>query len=150
MADIVFRRTGKINSNNSVPGELRIGSKVWPTIERGPTFTFVRQGQYKLAMCEKLSGRHVQCLCFNDSRAISRHLIHDALNDDPKNLEGCIAPGLSADANGIKNSAAAMKEVFNALGGFVMWKTVTIDVQNNISGSETKDEWIKRREAEAP
>jgi hypothetical protein len=147
MADITFRRTGKVNPNGSVPGELTIGEKTWPTIERGQSYTYVRMGEYSLVMCYKLSGRHVRCLCFNDSKAISSHLIHDALNDDHRQLEGCIAPGLTADENGIKSSADAMDEVFLALGGFKEWSTKTIDVQNNIIGSETKAQWIKRREA---
>jgi hypothetical protein len=85
-------------------------------------------------------------LCFNDNPAISSHLIHDALNDDFRQLEGCIAPGLSADLEGINHSAEAMAEVFDALGGYAGWSTKTIDVQNNIWGDETKLEWIKRRQ----
>src|SRR5262245_59942313 len=131
MTDIVFRRTGVVNATGSVPGELRIGSKTWPTIERGSNYTFVRQGTYSLVMCTKLRGRPVQCLCFNDSEAISTHLIHDAQNDSHQNLEGCIAPGLTGDAKGIHDYAQAMTEVWTALGGFVMWKNVTIEVQNN-------------------
>jgi hypothetical protein len=147
MADIAFKRTGKINSNGSVPGELTVGTRTWPTIERGATYTFVRKGEYELLMCYKVSGRHIPCLCFHESRAISTHLIHDALNDDHNELEGCIAPGTSADDKGINGSAKAMQEVFAALGGFAEWRKVTIDVQNNVAGLETKDEWIKRREA---
>ena len=148
MADIIFRRTGKINSNGSVPGELTIGTRTWPTIERGANYTFVRMGQYELLMCYKTRGRHVRCLCFHESRAVSSHLIHDALKDSHTQLEGCIAPGLSADDKGIKDSAKAMDEVFTALGGFVEWKkNITIDVQNNILGLETKEQWIERREA---
>jgi hypothetical protein len=147
MADITFRRTGSVNTNGSVPGELRIGSRTWPTIERGVNYTFVRQGSYNLVMCMKMSGRAVQCLCFNDSAAISSHLIHDAQDDDHRNLSGCIAPGLTADDSGIHHSADAMQEVLDALGGFVMWKKVTIDVRNNVAGFETKDQWVARREA---
>jgi hypothetical protein len=39
-----------------------------------------------------------------------------------------------------------MEEIFQTVGGYVEWSIKTIDVQNNISGSETKEEWIKRRE----
>ena len=44
MAKIIFKRTGTANANGSIPGELTIGSKTWPTIERGADFTFVREG----------------------------------------------------------------------------------------------------------
>jgi hypothetical protein len=145
MADIIFMRTGMINPNGSVPGSLTIGKKTWPTIERGVDYTFVRKGLYTLLMCKKQRGRPVHCLCFNDSPAISSHLIHDALNDDHRQLEGCIAPGLTADSQGIKDSAKAMDEVFEALGGYKEWSTKGIDVRNNISGDETKEQWIKRR-----
>lgn len=146
--DIKFRRTGVVNANGSVAGELNIGSLKWPTIERGVDYTFVRQGIYSLLMCTKISGRAVNCLCFHESTAISKHLIHDALKDDHGKLRGCIAPGLSADRDGINGSEDAMKEVFAALGGFFPWKKVTIAVRNNIRGDETKEEWIKRRERE--
>ena len=147
MVDIVFKRTGIVNPNGSVPGILTIGGKTWPTIERGGGHTFVRKGQYTLLMCEKQSGRKVPCLCFHESRAISTHLIHDAYKDDHRTLQGCIAPGITSDGAGIKESDKAMKEIFEALGGFKMWSTKTIDVLNNITGNETKEQWIKRREA---
>jgi hypothetical protein len=145
MADIVFRRLGTINPNGSIPGELAIGGKSWPTIERGLNYTFVRQGAYTLLMCKKVSGRTVKCLCFFDDPAIQTHLIHDAQDDDHNNLEGCIAPGLAKDANGIKDSAKAMAEVFAALGGFEEWRKKTIEVQNNVHGNENKEAWIARR-----
>jgi hypothetical protein len=147
--DIRFRRTGVVNSNGSVAGELRIREQKWPTMERGAGYTFVRKGVYTLLMCTKISGRPVNCLCFSDSPAISKHLIHDAKDDDYKQITGCIAPGRGADPEGVHGSADAMIDIFAALGGFFMWTKVTIFVENNIWGNETKDEWIRRREAEA-
>ena len=147
MTDILFKREGTINSNGSVPGELTIGTKTWPTIEKGKDYTFVRKGEYELLMTHKVSGRRVKCLCFYEDRAISTHLIHDALNDNHASLAGCIAPGLSSDDTGIKDSAKAMEEVFSALGGFKEWKKKKIKVENNIRGNEVKDQWIRRRRA---
>ena len=145
MADIVFKRTGTINKNGSVMGELTIGAKTWPTMERGVHHTFVRKGEYELLMTKKTSGRKIECLCFWESKAISTHLIHDAMNDDHTQLEGCIGPGLTKDDEGVNDGEEAMDEIFAALGGYKDWKKCTIDVQNNISGDETKDDWIKRR-----
>lgn len=147
--DIQFSRTGVVNANGSVAGELRIGVQKWPTMERGADYTFVRKGVYTLLMCTKVSGRAVNCLCFSDSLAISRHLIHDAKDDDYKQITGCIAPGRGADRSSVHGSADAMIDIFAALGGFFMWKKVTILVENNIRGDETKEQWIRRREAEA-
>ncbi len=146
MTDIIFRRTGVVNPNGSVPGFLTIGETSWPTIERGGSYTFVRKGHYRLAMCKKVSGRSVRCLCFSDSPHISSHLIHDAYRDDHRHLQGCIAPGLTSDGEGIQNSGEAMVEIFQALGGYAEWSSKTIDIQNNIWGDETKEDWIKRRE----
>jgi hypothetical protein len=149
MADITFRRTGTVNTNGSIPGTLTIGAKSWPTIERGGGHTFVRKGTYTLLMCKKTRGRKVECLCFSDSLAIQTHLIHDALNDDHNELEGCIAPGLTATDTGITDSKKAMLEVFDALGGYKEWRKKTIIVENNITGDETREQWIRRREAAA-
>ncbi len=147
--DIKFCRTGVVNANGSVAGELRIGALKWPTIERGMTYTFVRRGVYSLEMSIKIEGRHVKCLRFSESPAISKHLIHDAEDDDFENLSGCIAPGRGADKWGIHGSADAMKDIFAALGGFFVGAKVTILVGNNITGDESKEDWIKRLEREA-
>ena len=149
MPDIVFKRTGTINANGSVPGELTIGDKTWPTIERGVEYTFVRAGEYTLKMDIKNTGRKIQCLRF-DHDGIRTHLIHDALNDKHTELEGCIAPGLRATESGIEGSDKAMKEVFVALKGFTQNATRTIKVENNIPGkweNETGEAWMRRRKA---
>ena len=145
MADITFKRTGITNKNGSVMGQLTIGTKTWPTMERGDGHTFVRKGEYKISMTMKTSGRNIKCLCFDESKAIWSHLIHDAKDDLHTELAGCIAPGLSKDEGGVNDGTEAMAEIFTALGGYKQWKRVTIDVQNNIIGDETKDEWIARR-----
>ena len=145
MADITFKRTGP-EKNGGVPGELTIGSKTWPTLERGGGYTFVRKGEYTLKMDMKATGRSVKCLRF-DHDGIRTHLIHDALNDNHMTLAGCIAPGQSADDDGINGSAEAMKEVFLTLGGFVQDKNKSISVENNITGSETGLQWMQRRKA---
>ena len=88
----------------------------------------------------------MNCLRF-DHEAIRTHLIHEALFDSHSTLEGCIAPGTSSDAQGIKNSTKAMEEIFAALGGFVLGATRTIKVENNVTGSETAGAWMQRREA---
>ena len=73
MADIVFRRTGVVNTNGSVAGELRIGSRTWPTIERGANYTFVRQGTYALLLCVKTKNRAVNFLCAAATAATAAH-----------------------------------------------------------------------------
>ena len=96
-------------------------------------------------MTEKVSGRKIKCLCFHEDRAISTHLIHDAVRDSHLALSGCIAPGVSHDEKGIHNSATAMDEIWKALGGYKLWKKCKIRVENNIHGNETKEQWISRR-----
>lgn len=142
--NIAFERTGPENGAGGVPGRLTIGDLSWPTIERGGGYTFVRKGNYTLTMDMKNTGRHVQCLRF-DHEGIRTHLIHDALRDSHLYLEGCIAPGLTATKDGITGSEKAMKEVFQALGGYFKGVKVTIRVANNITGDETGQDWIERR-----
>lgn len=145
MAHIILKRTGA-NANGSVAGQLNIGIRTWPTIERGGGYTFVRMGEYTLKMDVKATGRRVNCLRF-DHEGIRTHLIHEALFDSHSTLEGCIAPGTSRDEQGIKNSTQAMREIFAALGGFVVGTTKTIKVENNVMGSETAGAWMQRRKA---
>jgi len=145
MATITFKRTGTVNSNGSVPGELTIGNKIWPTIERGVSYTFVRKGTYQVTMDKKRTKRKIKCLRFDEDPAIQTHLVHAALNDNSFNLEGCIAPGQASHPKGIKGSAAAMEEILVALGGFVPGKEVSIEIKNNIRGNESKNAWIARR-----
>lgn len=149
MADMTFKRTGTLNNNGSVMGELTIGNKTWPTMERGTGHSYVRKGVYKVSMTVKTSGREVKCLCFDESRAIWTHLIHDAKDDLHSQLAGCISPGMTKDLEGVNDCEEAMAEVFTALGNYKQWKRCTIDVQNNMNGSpETKEEWIARRRLE--
>src|SRR3954469_22688790 len=105
MADIIFRRKGT-NKNGSIPGEIEISGRTWPTIERGSGHTFVRKGEYNLLMDIKHTGRQVMCLRF-DHEGIRTHLIHDALNDNHKFLERCIAPEKTSDDSGVKQSKEA-------------------------------------------
>lgn len=148
------RRTGPEAANKAVPGELTIGSKTWPTIERGDGFTFVRQGTYTVTMDYKNTPRtakngtktYIKCLRF-DHGGIRTHLIHDALRNSHRTLAGCIAPGLTGDADSIKDSAKAMAEIWEALGGFVEGKSFQITVENNITGDEKGVDWMARRKA---
>ena len=147
MADITFKRTGDATKEGPILGELTIGAKTWPTVERGSAYTFVRKGEYQLVMDVKNTGRKVKCLRF-DHDGIRTHLIHDALNDRHTNLSGCIAPGLKDGAKGYKDSAKAMLEVWAALGGYKKGVTKTIKIENNIMGDETAEQWIRRRKTD--
>jgi hypothetical protein len=145
MADIVFRRTGIVTRGGAVMGELTIGTKTWPTVEKSGC-PWVRKGTYTLMRCTKVSGRAVPCLSFHDSKAINRILIHDANEDNHNDLAGCIAPGLTAHEKGIQGSDKAMEQILAELK-VEMWGKVTIEVENNLWGTETKEAWIKSREA---
>lgn len=145
-----FRRTGEVNANGSIPGELTLGPKTWPTVERGDGHTFVRKGDYTLMVdyknTDRAGGVKVKCLRFNHE-GIKTHLIHDALNDKHTNLLGCIGPGLEATDTGIRHSEKAMAEIWDAIGGWVDGKLCTITVENNIVGDETAADWIARRKS---
>ncbi len=150
MADIIYRRTGVADPDGFVPGEIRIGSKTWKTIEKKGA-PWVRKGEYKLEMGYKKQGgvKNRESLRFKgDSPAIETFMIHDYRGD----IAGCIAPVVGVDKGAVKGSQTAMKEVMAALGTFTEGRTVTIDVQTNIADGvkiNTKEKWIKSREEEA-
>lgn len=140
---IHFQRTGEENENGSIPGEMTIGNKTWPTMERGRNYTFARKGDYVLTMEMKVKNpRPAMRFSHEGVRLL---MIHDANEDRHTALDGCIAPGLEATATGVTGSAKAMSEVFDALGGFNPGTEVTLHVENNIWGDETAREFVERR-----
>ncbi|MFA8387435.1 MAG: hypothetical protein ACEPO2_17560 [Pelagibaca sp.] len=143
-----FRRSITPNSDGTIFGELTLGNKTWPTIERGNGYTFVRKGTYRLVVdyknTDRKGGVKVKCLRFNHE-GIRTHLVHDALNDNAFTLAGCIAPGMSKTENGIKDSIKAMNEIWDAVGGWEDGKVCSIFVENNVIGDETAANWIARR-----
>lgn len=142
---IVYRRTDGANKELIAFGELTIGNKTWPTAEnaRYPD-SWPRKGKYILKIDKKNEGRQVNALRFWHDY-ISRVLIHDAKNDKPSTLSGCIAPAQSRNGDTITGSAAAMEEVWQALGGYAPGKYIPITIENNIWGAETARPWQKRR-----
>ncbi|SHI02861.1 hypothetical protein [Marivita hallyeonensis] len=145
-----FKRSLTANANGTIPGELTLGDKTWPTIERGNGYTFVRKGTYRLMVdyknTDRKGGVKVKCLRFNHE-GIRTHLIHDALNDNAFTLAGCIAPGMAKTDTGISGSLQAMDEIWDAIGGWQDGKACSIFVENNVVGEETAANWIQRRKA---
>jgi hypothetical protein len=114
------------------------------TLERGVRFTNLKIGTYEMHHSEKRKGRKVPCLR-PTNLYISSVLIHDALRDDANELEGCIAPFM--DTN-YKQSAKAMTELFNLLGGYDKShkKKVTLKILSNVPGElRTAEQWIAQR-----
>jgi hypothetical protein len=143
---MTFERPGYNNADCSIPGELRVRGTAFPTIERGRGYTTVRRGLYSVEMSWKRSGRRIRCLRFT-RQGIRALLIHAALNDDPLNLEGCIAPGMiPSESGGIEESDRAMEEIFGLLGGFHEGNEFIIWVRNNAPGIRGESHaWIRRR-----
>ena len=118
MADLILKRDDKTNSDGSIPGMLIIKGTKFPTIERGENYVTVRKGTYSVKMGFKVKLRNekkIKCLRFDHCGA-KTILIHDALHDNWRNLEGCIAPGLNFNQNRgdklIKKSKMAMTRIF--------------------------------------
>lgn len=142
---IIYRRVTGANKSLIAFGELTIGNKTWPTAEnaRYPD-SWARKGKYMLKIDMKREKRQVNALRFWHKH-ISTILIHDAKNDNPHTLAGCIAPAQSRDGDTIEGSAAAMNDLWDALGGYSPGKFVPITIENNIWGSETARPWLRRR-----
>jgi hypothetical protein len=88
----------------------------------------------------------IRCLRFAE-RGIRALLIHAALNDDPLNLKGCIAPGMiPSESGGIIDSDRAMEEIFALLGGFDEGNQFIIWVRNNAPGVPGEWQgWVRSR-----
>jgi hypothetical protein len=110
---LTLRRTGIVNANKTVMGELTIGDKTWPTMEKGKTYTHARKGDYSLEMCMKITNPR-KAIRFSDP-GVRALMIHDFRGD----VTGCIAPGLEATTDGVSDSWPAMLEIFDKLGGWV-------------------------------
>jgi len=111
------------------------------TLERGTKFVNLKVGTYEMKHSIKIEGRKVKCLRPTDWR-ISTLLIHDALNDDPKTLEGCIAPFFFGGEAYNQNSAEAMELLWTLLGGWEEGRKVTLEVLTNVPGDRrTKETW---------
>jgi hypothetical protein len=111
------------------------------TLERGTRYINLKIGLYEMKHSTKIEGRQVKCLRPTDYR-ISTLLIHDALNDNPDNLEGCVAPFLFGGEAYNHNSAEAMELLWTLLGGWEEGRKVTLVVLTNVPGDRrTKETW---------
>jgi len=150
----------KVFDGDSVPqfGEVMRG--VFPSIEYYETLTSssLRVGTYDMfhdLLTGDLHGHvfKVPKPCLRPVEDRIRHiLIHGVQNDDPKYLEGCIAPGLSfavdlaywfaTDYTVFSQSELAMNKIFELLGGFKQGNRVTLQVLTNATGiNEDRDHW---------
>lgn len=115
----------------------------WTTRERGHNRVSLRQGDYIMEHSIKHTKRHVKCLRPIEG-SISSILVHDAYNDDPNELEGCIAPGFADDVNSWYDSAGAMVQLFKLMGGWRKHALVKLVVLSNAPGvTGTKDTWAR-------
>ena len=96
-------RDKEANRDGSVRGVLWVMERfstggrgmvgLYTTIEPGGGYVNLKVGDYMMEHSMKITGRQVKCLRPVES-AIEPILIHDAWRDDPKQLTGCIAPGM--------------------------------------------------------
>jgi hypothetical protein len=130
-------------------------TKVFSTRENDATLKYssLRMGVYEMKHSKKefnLDGTParevINCLRPTDQR-IGRILIHRALNNNPNNLQGCIAPGVWGNVNEFNGSEEAMAQLFEALGGYEEGKLVTLHVLSNASGVgfDTKETWWRTK-----
>lgn len=138
---LTLRRTGVVNANKTVMGELTIGDKTWPTMEKGKTYTHPRKGDYNIEMCMKIENPR-KAIRFSDP-GVRALMIHDYRGD----VAGCVAPGLEATSEGVSGSWDAMLEIFDKLGGWVDGGELTLRVENNMSDGdqEVARDFIARR-----
>jgi len=145
---IVLERERKAYADGSIPGTLHVGTKKFPTIERGGGYVNLKIGDYEMEHSVKNTGRKVKCLRPVEAE-VQTILIHDAKGDNSNNLAGCISPGLvkkPSPGMGIKHAALAMQEIWKLLGGWKRGKRVTLHVASNVPGDRrTKETWGRTR-----
>lgn len=144
LINLFLHRVGP-DENDYEKGYLEIPTlnKKFTTRERGDGYVSLRIGQYKMVHSTKIKGRQVKCLRPAESE-ITTILIHDAYKDDPSTLEGCIAPGKPEGEADWSDSAKAMEELWEALGGWDEGNAVILNVMNNVSyrpDDETRNDW---------
>lgn len=142
--DLVLMRTGPDKDGYEM-GYLMLPAvgKMFTTRERGHGYVSLRIGEYKMKHSTKNTGRQVKCLRPIDS-SVTTILIHDAYKDRPNTLEGCIAPGLMGGGANWHDSAQAMEQLWQELGGWKGEKELTLRVMTNVSyvpPGQTRDEW---------
>lgn len=140
MADVkpvlTLQRLGPDN-NGEERGYLKVmwTGDLFSTRENDATLKYssLRIGIYVMKHSWKNTGRRVKCLRPVETN-IQRVLIHDAFDDDPNTLSGCIAPGIIGGEADWQNSALAMEKLWEALGGFQEDKEAYLMVLNNATG----------------
>lgn len=131
-----------------MPASLRNSRRLFPTIERGGTYTSLKVGYYTLKHSKKkrksAPGGVINCLQITDHQ-INQVLIHDAMHDSSTTLKGCIAPGLvrkPPPGAGILDSAEAMDAIWTLLGGYGLGDEVKLAVWSNTPGeTRTRETW---------
>lgn len=107
--------------------------KKLPTIENGHAVS-LKPGEYVVTMSEwtsRHSGKKGRCLRVHltpeqfeeiygrkAKRADERNHILVHVGCFPWNFEGCVGPGLKETENGVADSANAVQQLFDDLGGF--------------------------------
>lgn len=134
-----------------VRGLLVIGPRCWPTIERGGGYVHLLPRRYVVEMARmRGSGRRalrVLAVGIEEAsyplkgtlRSLRRGRIYvHGLEDGDRvpppivtaahHLEGCVGPGVQRAERGVLDGAAAMRQIFDALGGWVEGRRVELEV----------------------
>jgi hypothetical protein len=132
-------RTGEIfSAEPGVVGNrglLTIGKESFFTIERGGRYVTLPLGTFECTM--EANSSKGDCFRVAADGAMGHHvatqaggwagiLIHSA--NYPKELLGCIAPGMTKQSDGVGQSRDALKKIFLLLGGFQVGAKHTLKV----------------------
>lgn len=142
---LTLNRVGMDATTGYEKGYLTVDGMTFSTRERGHEYVSLMVGTYRMKHSIKGKGRRVKCLRPVEWQ-IGSILIHDAYNDKPGTLEGCIAPGFMGGEADWSNSAFAMDRLWDLLGGWQEGKEVDLVVLNNVSyenSSRSRDNWSR-------
>lgn len=120
-------------------GTLEIAGLSFYTIERTGGYVTLPAGEFECVMEQqpkhnnrrvfrvKVDGEHGHHVK-NNRGEFAAILIHAA--NYPHQIVGCVAPGRTKILHGVGDSGNAMKDIFQACGGFGPGKKVTLVVKN--------------------
>jgi hypothetical protein len=100
----------------------------YDAIERANGFTHLAEGTYARAYMQPRAKYPAK----QEIYVTGSIFIHPA--ERPEGLDGCVAPGRSIHEDGLQDSAEALKEIIEGLGGWHLGRFVRVEVR----GSKTR------------
>ena len=141
---LVLVRTGEVFEDakgvEGIRGELTLGPVSFPTVERGDGYKMLPLGTYECEMgwISFSGGRTARAIRVLGEYSMGRIYVHPA--NYPSQLAGCIAPGMTIEEDGVGRSRDAMRQIFDALGGWLKDRPVRLLVSDGFGEEDGRQQ----------